>query len=160
MATKAVSTANTGAKKPRGKPFEKGKDARREATQFTADDPRRNNNGQRSAAAVAFTRDLRELIVTQGQTDYEVFRDGKSVGKKPFVEWMVERVWMESLKGEAWAVNFIADRTEGKVSQPIDALLRMIDVSKLNDEQLERLCNGEDIINILFGSVGASQSEG
>lgn len=118
MATKKISNTNAVAKKPRGKPFPKGEDARRTG-QFTADDPRRNVNGQRSAATVAFTRNLRERIVDQGESDYEVFRDGKSLGTKPYVEWMVERVWMEALKGESWAVNFIAERTEGKVLQPI-----------------------------------------
>ena len=35
------------------------------------------------------------------------------------------RVYVEALQGESWAVQFIAERTEGKVSQPIEEVKEM-----------------------------------
>jgi len=84
---------------------------------FKKGDPRINRNGPIKTGVLAFNRTLRELIVAEGekkQTDAE----GKVTLKK--VEWMVRVVWNCALKGEPWAVEFIAERTEGKVTQPIN----------------------------------------
>jgi hypothetical protein len=81
-------------------------------------DPRRNLNGQLSKKTLAFNKTLRELIIAEGEhkhTDAE----GKVTLKK--VEWMVKVLWNAALKGEPWAMQFVAERTEGKVTQPIEA---------------------------------------
>jgi hypothetical protein len=44
--------------------------------------------------------------------DEEVEQDGKKIPRR---EQMLRRVYEEALKGQSWAVHFIADRTEGKV---------------------------------------------
>jgi hypothetical protein len=141
MTTDKISgnAANSAKKKPRGKPFVSG-------------DPRSNTTGQRNGAAVAFARSLRELIVDYGNQDKKVYdKQGKLLGEKSNVEWMVQSVWQAALKGEQWAVNFIAERTEGKVNQTVDVILKMIDYSKLTDEQIERIANGENPIAVVLG---------
>ena len=52
------------------------------------DDKRRNKRGQRNAAAVAFTRTLRELIVKEGERSLSVQGE-----KHKKVEWMVRQLW-------------------------------------------------------------------
>jgi len=59
MPTKTDSAANARAK-PRGKAFVKGNIP---ANAFTANDPRANTNGQRSAAAVRTSAQYREYLV-------------------------------------------------------------------------------------------------
>lgn len=98
------NTANK--KKPRGKAFASGAD------------PRRNQSGQRNAGAVAFSRTLRELIVIIGEKNHSVNLDGKTITKKN-VEWMIESLWGRARGGHQDAIDFIAERIEGKVTQPI-----------------------------------------
>lgn len=138
----------TNAAKPKGKPRGKGKPFE------GADDPRRNKHGQRSAATVAFSRTLRELIVEKGEAKRAIVTEAGTVEKKN-VEWMVERIWQEAHKGEQWAVNFIAERTEGKVNQGIDVFLKMIDLNKLNDEQLDRVAAGENPVTVIMDAIAS-----
>jgi len=83
-------------------------------------DPRRNTAGQRNAASVAFYKQLRELIVKEGEKNYVGKDESGQIVKLKKVEWMIKVLWQEAMKGEAWAIQFIADRVEGKVTQPID----------------------------------------
>lgn len=124
MAKKEINNTNTVAKKPRGKPFAKGADDRRTA-QFTPDDPRRNNNGQRSAAVVAFSRNLRELLVTVGE-EVTTLPDGRQISK---IEGVVRAAYKQAIDGDHNARSFIAERVEGKIAQKID-------LSTLTDDQL------------------------
>ncbi len=57
--------------------------------------------------------------------------------------------------GEGWAIAFYL-RTQGRnrgyvERQEIDGLLKHIDLTNLSTEQLERLANGDDPIQILLG---------
>ena len=93
-------------KKATGKPFVKG-------------DPRCNRNGQISKERLEFNRSLRELLVSEGEKEWTGVLDNEKIKLKK-VEWLVKSVWKKAIDGEAWAVNFIADRVEGKVTQPIE----------------------------------------
>jgi hypothetical protein len=79
-------------------------------------DPRNNTHGQISKGRLTFNRTLKELIVAEGESKH---KDGVSQVTLKKVEWMVKVVWNAAMKGEAWAVQFIAERTEGKVTQPV-----------------------------------------
>lgn len=68
---------------------------------------------------MAFFRTLRELIVTEGEKNKAGIDDDGNTVKLKKVEWYVKVLWQEALKGEAWAVQFIAEKVEGKVEQPI-----------------------------------------
>lgn len=118
-------------KKPRGKPFEKGTDARR------------NTEGQRNSEAVAFSRQLRALIVSEGEKTLTL-DNGNKITK---VEAMIQRVWSEAIKGEQWATVFIAERVEGKVTQPIS-------FGKMTDAELR------DFIAQQLGAIGSGVSGG
>lgn len=78
----------------------------------------RNENGQRNSASVAFSRTLRELIVIIGEKEHSINLDGKTITKKN-VEWMIESLWAKARSGKQDAIDFIAERIEGKVTQPI-----------------------------------------
>ena len=100
---KAASSAK---KRGTGKPFKKGHD------------PRRNKNGSKSKAVVAFNKTLRELLVAEGE-QIQKGTIGETTIKLKKVEWLVKSIWKKAIEGESWAVNFIAERVEGKVEQPV-----------------------------------------
>lgn len=95
---------------------------------FQKNDPRINRNGPIKTGVLAFNRSLRNLIVTEGESKHTalVGEEGHKT-KVTFrkVEWMVKVVWNAAMKGEAWAVQFIAERTEGKITQPVDGNLNV-----------------------------------
>ena len=99
-----------------GKPFVKG-------------DSRINRNGQISHSVLAFNKTLRELIVTEGEAKHtslvEVPGGQKVKVTHKKVEWVVKVLWNAAMKGEAWAVQFIAERTEGKVTQPVSGDMKV-----------------------------------
>ena len=82
------------------------------------DDSRRNTHGQIGKSVLKFNKCLRDLIITEGERKH-TDAEGKVTLKK--VEWLTRVVWNKALQGEPWAVTFIAERTEGKVTQPIAA---------------------------------------
>ena len=101
------SNAGSAVKEPRKGQFQKG------------DDPRRNTNGQVSKKRLEFNKTIRDLLIEEG----EIIQQGtlgEEVVRLKKVEWLMKSVWKKAIEGESWAVNFIAERTEGKVSQNID----------------------------------------
>ena len=114
--TKKIIGRNAAYKKqggPKGRPptkggFKKGRDSRR------------NKHGQRNAASVAFFKQLRELIVKEGEKLHKGKDEQGQIVKLKKVEWMIKVLWQAAMKGESWAIQFIAERVEGKISQPID----------------------------------------
>ena len=78
--------------KPRGKPFKKGADERRNL---------KGNPGSRCIPDI-----LRKIGEQQKQTS--------ELGKVDKLQVLLDMVYNLALQGEKWAVEFIADRTEGK----------------------------------------------
>jgi len=106
----AISNQETPKKakgKPRGKPFT-GKD-----------DPRNNTAGQTSKKKLRWNKTISELIAAEGEK-LQKGTIGENTFKLKKVEWLVKSLWKKAIDGEAWAVNTILERTEGKVTQPID----------------------------------------
>jgi len=121
MAGEIVHASNAAAtevvKGHRGRPFAKGGDPRSGAGFSGADDPRRNNNGQINKIALRFGKNLRDMLVEEGMKKY----DPNSADSKMRIQRVVERIYDEAELGEAWAVQLIFERCEGKVTQPIEA---------------------------------------
>jgi hypothetical protein len=104
---------NTGGKKPRGagRPFAKGPD------------PRRNVYGQRNKAAVRATKLIRDKLVQEGKKLVTFTVDtpaGKVKMKARNIDLLAKRIWREAVEGDPSFVQIVLDRTEGKVTQPID----------------------------------------
>jgi len=92
------------------------------AGSFKKGDLRINHFGPIKTGVLAFNRSLRELIVSEGEAKHTALIGEEGAKVKVTltkVEWMVKVVWNAAMKGEAWAVQFIAERTEGKIMQPI-----------------------------------------
>jgi len=103
MVAKSVNT-NAAKKKPRGKAFT-GKD-----------DPRRSNNGQRSAAAVMFASEIRQIIVALGE---ESVSNSKGERRKR-IEVAVLGMYDRAMQGDVSAFNTLVERVEGKVVAPVE----------------------------------------
>lgn len=88
-------------------------------------DPKRNIHGQRSAASVAFFKQLRELIVTEGEKIEEGKNESGKFVKHKKVEWMIKVLWQEAIAGKAWAIEFITEKVEGKIVQPISGEIKV-----------------------------------
>lgn len=114
-----MTDIRNGAEK-RGRGFQKGHAPTKGSFQ-KGGDPRRNDKGQRNKEAVAFSRTLRAILVEIGEEIKEVRDDqNRLVGRKKNVEWLARVIWREALKGKEVFVSFIADRVEGKITQPFD----------------------------------------
>ena len=84
---------------------------------FKKGDPRCHRSGQVSKKKLQFNKALNELLVAEGERE-STGKIGEKILKMKNVEWLVKSVWKNAINGESWAVNFIADRVEGKVTQP------------------------------------------
>jgi len=99
--------------------------------QFQKNDPRINRKGQVSKERLAFNRTLRELLIAEGEKEWTGTNDKHEKETLKKVEWLIRSVWKKAIAGEAWAVNFIAERIEGKITQPMDIAGKMeIEVRK------------------------------
>ena len=104
------NVATVAKRKATGKPFVKG-------------DPRCHRKGQITKKRLEFNKNLRDLLINEGektQVGSVGDKENPTFIKLKKVEWLVRSVWQNAILGESWAVNFIAERTEGKVTQPID----------------------------------------
>ena len=79
----------------------------------------RNQNGQRNKAAVSFARSLRDYIVKEGKVALKYVDDAGKAHKLTKIEAVVRTVYKEAIGGNLAAVNFIADRVEGKVTDEL-----------------------------------------
>jgi hypothetical protein len=101
------SGANTARRQGgKGKPFVKG-------------DVRANVSGQRNAPAVAMTKSFRDVLVMIGGEPLVSELSGKPISKKK-IEWLGYKLWAMALAGDMAAIKELLDRTEGKVSQPLE----------------------------------------
>ena len=66
---------------------------------------------------IAFNKQLRAMLVEEGLKPTNPL----SKNSKTRIEKVVQRVFDEAERGEAWAVQLIFERVEGKVTQPIEA---------------------------------------
>lgn len=73
----------------------------------------RNTNGQTSAVVAAFTRGLRAALATEAEQPSRARR-----GLTRYQS-MIRKVWDLAEKGVPWAVDYVSERVEGKVTQPI-----------------------------------------
>ena len=80
-------------RKATGKPFKKG------------DDPRRNTVGRKKG-----TRNIPDILRKIGEQQKQT----SELGKAEKLDVLLNTVYNLALQGEKWAVEFIADRTEGK----------------------------------------------
>jgi len=86
--------------------------------QFQKGDPRINRRGQMNKRRIEFNKTIRELLVDEGEA-LQSGKIGDSTVKLKKVAWLMKSVWNKAIAGEAWAVQFIAERVEGKIIQPI-----------------------------------------
>jgi len=84
-------------------------------------DPKRNTSGQRNKAAVQQTKLFRDILVAIGEEELTVENKetGAKIAKKK-IEWLGQKLWSTALNGNMTAITIILERTEGKVTQPID----------------------------------------
>ena len=80
-----------------------------------------NQHGQRNKAAVSFARSLREYIIKEGKVSLKYVDDktGK-IHKATKIETVVRAVYREAMQGNMQAVNFIAERVEGKIKDQLE----------------------------------------
>jgi len=107
------NTVTTVKKGGKGKPFEKG-------------DSRINRHGQISKKRIEFNKNIRDLLITEGESESKGKDESGKIISLRKVEWLIKSVWQKAIKGESWAVNFIAERTEGKITQPISGEMKVV----------------------------------
>ena len=93
---------NAAMKRGPGNPFKRGHD------------PRRNTAGQRSSAAVAVTKAIRDLLVSLGTEEITAKEKGKN-RTRTRAEWLAWKLYDLALQGDLRAIEIILDRVEGKV---------------------------------------------
>lgn len=79
-----------------------------------------NQRGQRNKAAVSFARSLREYIVKEGKVALKYVDDSGKQHTLTKIEAVVRTVYKEAINGNLVAVNFIAERVEGKVKDQLE----------------------------------------
>jgi len=87
---------------------------------FKKGDPRINRNGQLNKPSVQFTKALRDLIVTEGNKKHTI--TNPNTGERVTltkIEWVVIAAYNAAVQGDAKAREWISERVEGKVSQPL-----------------------------------------
>jgi len=117
-------------------------------------DPKRNTSGQRNKAAVQQTKLFRDILVAIGEEELgvKVGEEGNKVlVTKKKIEWLGQKLWSTALNGNMTAITIILERTEGKVTQPIDhgastdgsLIIKVIQVGNDNGDSKDDGNNGQ-----------------
>jgi len=83
------------------------------------DDPRRSMAGQISKPVLQFRRAIRQLLVDEGNKLHSVKNQAGETVTLSKIEWVVVAAYNAAVTGDAKARDFIVERVEGKVAQPL-----------------------------------------
>ena len=83
------------------------------------DDPRRSKAGQVSVPVLRFRKAIRQLLVDEGNKLHSVKNQAGETVTLSKIEWVVVAAYNAAVTGDAKARDFIVERVEGKVAQPL-----------------------------------------
>ena len=110
--------------------FKKGKDARRNI----------KGRPKRGHSIADILRTIGDEMIPQEWKD-EIEASGINTKLLTKKEAILYGVFLQAMQGEAWAVNFITDRTEGKAVQVIETK-NITSIEEMTDAELTKIAKG------------------